>query len=125
MKLLVDMNLSPEWLGILSQAGWEAIHWITAGPPKAEDAEVFRWARDREYVILTQDLDFGQLLYHTRQGGPSVVMLRIRNESDPAQRARVCEVIRFAQDALELGALVVIDERRARLRRLPIQTGEE
>jgi predicted nuclease of predicted toxin-antitoxin system len=29
VKILVDMNLSPEWLQVLAQAGWEAKHWST------------------------------------------------------------------------------------------------
>jgi predicted nuclease of predicted toxin-antitoxin system len=66
MKLLVDMNLSPEWLKVLSRAGWQAIHWSTAGPATAADTELLAWARDHNYVVLTQDLDFGQLLFHTR-----------------------------------------------------------
>jgi len=27
MKLLVDMNLSPRWIGLLVDAGIEAAHW--------------------------------------------------------------------------------------------------
>ena len=30
MKLLVDMNLSPRWVGMLTQAGIEAAHWSVA-----------------------------------------------------------------------------------------------
>jgi len=31
MKLLVDMNLSPRWIGVLAGAGIEAAHWSTLG----------------------------------------------------------------------------------------------
>jgi predicted nuclease of predicted toxin-antitoxin system len=27
MKLLVDMNLSPDWAPLLNSCGWEAVHW--------------------------------------------------------------------------------------------------
>src|SRR5438552_3542433 len=27
VKLLVDMNLSPQWVGVLIEAGFEAVHW--------------------------------------------------------------------------------------------------
>jgi predicted nuclease of predicted toxin-antitoxin system len=76
MKVPVDMNLSPEWLEVLSRAGWEASHWSAVGSPTAEDLELLIWARDHNHVLLTQDLDFGQLLFHTRFRGPSVVILR-------------------------------------------------
>ena len=45
MRLLVDMNLSPEWVAVLNRAGWEAIHWSTVGNPRAEDEEIMAWAR--------------------------------------------------------------------------------
>ena len=32
MKLLLDMNLSPRWVGVLPAAGFEAIHWSDVGP---------------------------------------------------------------------------------------------
>jgi predicted nuclease of predicted toxin-antitoxin system len=38
MKLLVDMNLSPRWLKLLSEAGIEAAHWSALGRANAPDA---------------------------------------------------------------------------------------
>ena len=90
MKILVDMNLSPEWLAVLAQAGWQARHWSTVGSPTAPDADLLAWARQHGWVLLTQDLDFAELLFHTQAGTPSVVLLRLRNELDSAQQARVC-----------------------------------
>jgi predicted nuclease of predicted toxin-antitoxin system len=31
MKLLLDMNLSPTWVGFLEENGFEAVHWSTVG----------------------------------------------------------------------------------------------
>lgn len=44
MKVLVDMNLSPAWVGYLVEAGHEAAHWSNLGPADAPDVEVLRWA---------------------------------------------------------------------------------
>ncbi len=118
------MNLSPEWLTVLQQSGWQASHWSAIGSPTAPDTELLAWARQHGWVLLTQDLDFAELLFHTQAGTPSVALLRLRNELDSAQQARVCALLRTAAAALESGALLVIDEKRARLRRLPIETGD-
>ena len=40
MKLLVDMNLSPRWIELLSQAGFEAAHWSMMGPVNASDVRI-------------------------------------------------------------------------------------
>ena len=68
MKLLVDMNLSPEWLTVLEQAGWQARHWSTVGSPTAADTDLWDWARQHGCVLLTQDLDFAELLFHAQAG---------------------------------------------------------
>ena len=31
MRLLVDMNLSPRWVGVLINEGMEAVHWAAIG----------------------------------------------------------------------------------------------
>lgn len=40
MKILVDMNLSPEWVEVLQQAGFTAIHWSAVGKANAQDTEL-------------------------------------------------------------------------------------
>ena len=44
MKLIVDMNLSPRWVGVLAGAGIEAAHWSTLGAKNAPDAEIMAYA---------------------------------------------------------------------------------
>lgn len=56
MKLLVDMNLSPRWIGLLVDAGIEAAHWSTLGANNAPDNEIMTYASANGYVVLTHDL---------------------------------------------------------------------
>ena len=65
MKLLVDMNLSPAWVKILQQAGFDAIHWSEVGSPDAPDKTLFVWAREHKYIVFTHDMDFGAMLAAT------------------------------------------------------------
>jgi predicted nuclease of predicted toxin-antitoxin system len=62
VKILIDMNLSPEWVSFLEQAGFMCAHWSTVGNPRAPDSELMAWAREHGYVVFTHDLDFGALL---------------------------------------------------------------
>lgn len=120
MKILVDMNLSPDWIPLLISNGWDAVHWSQAGAPNAPDTELLSSARAAGQVLLTQDLDFAQLLFVTASSGPSVILLRLANEFDESIRARVCDSIRLASDDLQSGALLTISTSHARLRKLPI-----
>ena len=73
MRLVVDMNLSPRWVGWLREAGFDAEHWSTIGDATATDAVVMRAAHDRVAVVITNDLDFGAMLASSGTEGPSVI----------------------------------------------------
>ena len=72
LKLLVDMNLSPEWVSVLAKHGWQAMHWSTVGDPRASDKELMDWAVAHQYVVFTHDLDFGTMLALSHEAGSSV-----------------------------------------------------
>ena len=65
MTVLIDMNLSPRWVTALAVAGISSLHWASVGTLNAPDPEIMAYARERGWVILTQDLDFGTILATT------------------------------------------------------------
>jgi len=75
MKILIDMNLSPDWVQVLESAGHEAVHWSVVGNHDAPDLELFQWAIMRGYTVFTHDLDFGAILAATETRAPSVVQM--------------------------------------------------
>lgn len=121
MRLLIDMNLSPEWVTVLEDADMAAVHWSTVGVESAQDHAICEYARSNAFVILTQDLDFSQILFESAEAGPSVALLRIHDELDPREQARVVSILRKCRSELATGALLVIDGSRARIRPLPIR----
>ena len=120
MKLLVDMNLSPKWAGFLVTAGFDASHWTVLGAANAPDSEIMQWARERGYVVLTSDLDFGTILAVTHGDKPSVVQLRSDNLTYEMIGKQVVDALRQLEGELESGALVTIEPTRTRLRILPL-----
>jgi predicted nuclease of predicted toxin-antitoxin system len=75
MKLLVDMNLSPRWVGMLADAGFEAAHGSARGAKNAPDSEIVAYAKLDDYVVLTHDLDVGVILAATHGERHSVVQI--------------------------------------------------
>jgi predicted nuclease of predicted toxin-antitoxin system len=84
VKLLVDMNLSPRWVGALIDEGFEAVHWSAVGAPNAPDEDIMRYAMQNGFVVFTNDLDYGTLLALSRQAKPSVVQVRTSPHFSPA-----------------------------------------
>jgi predicted nuclease of predicted toxin-antitoxin system len=121
MKFLVDMNLSPSWVGFLVQAGFEAIHWSNVGPGDAPDAELMRWAADHGHVVLTSDLGYGAILAATQRRRPSVVQIRADVLVPAAIGVAVLAAVGQAAAELREGALLSVDAGRGRLRILPLR----
>ncbi len=119
-KLVIDMNLSPEWVPTLLARGWEAVHWSTVGDPRATDAAIMDWAAANQYVVFTHDLDFGTMLAHSHEAGPSVLQVRAQNVLPDHLGAAVAAALGQHEADLAAGALVVVDEGRSRVRVLPI-----
>jgi predicted nuclease of predicted toxin-antitoxin system len=44
VRVLIDMNLSPEWVAELTRYGYDAAHWSTVGDPRAADSAIMAWA---------------------------------------------------------------------------------
>jgi predicted nuclease of predicted toxin-antitoxin system len=121
MKILIDMNLSPAWQDILSDAGHEAVHWSQVGPPDAKDQPLLEWARDRGYIVFTHDLDFGAILAASKAEGPSVLQVRAQDVSPAHLSDLVLSVLVQFHDYLTRGAVVSVDEKAARVRVLPLR----
>jgi predicted nuclease of predicted toxin-antitoxin system len=79
MKILIDMNLSPDLVEVLQNNGLDAVHWSEIGAGNAPDREIMAWAKSNDYVVLTHDLDFGTILAVTQASAPSVVQIRIQD----------------------------------------------
>lgn len=120
MKLLVDMNLSPRWVGVLTDAGIEAVHWSSIGNHTAPDNEIMRYALQNDFIVLTHDLDFSAILAATQGSKPSVVQIRADDVSPDAIGTQVIAALRQTQADLDEGALLTVDPTRARLRILPL-----
>jgi predicted nuclease of predicted toxin-antitoxin system len=69
--------------------------------------------------VFTHDLDFGAILAATNADSPSVFQLRIQNISPNHIGEVVISAFKQFEETLIQGALVSIEEKRARARVLP------
>lgn len=120
MKLLLDMNIAPRWAEYLCTAGIQAIHWSRIGSANAPDADIMAYARTKDFIILTQDLDFTTLLAFTKAKKPSVVQLRSDDTRPESIGRHVIRALWQMKNELEKGALLSIDTNQARMRLLPL-----
>ena len=120
IQIVIDMNLSPDWVDELSKHGWTSVHWSAIGDPRAPDREIMDWARSHKHVVFTHDLDFGTMLALTHASGPSVIQVRGQNVLPDHMGPIVVAALKQYETDLAGGALIVVDESKSRIRILPI-----
>jgi predicted nuclease of predicted toxin-antitoxin system len=122
VRFLVDQNLSPLVAKLLRDAGHDAIHTREIGMATSDDASIFDRAATEDRTILSADTDFGTLLAERGTSTPSLVLWR---RSQDRRAASVVAILlanlESVEAALTEGAIVVLQEERLRIRRLPLR----
>ena len=80
MKLLLDENLSRRIIPIIEMDYPESSQVVLVGLEKATDQEVWQYAKENGFVIVTRDSDFYDLSL-IRGAPPQVIWLQTGNSS--------------------------------------------
>ena len=120
MKLLLDMNIPLKYTNLLKEKGFEVLHWSDVGDPKTHDNQIMAYARERDLIVITYDLDFSAILSATHDLKPSVVQVR----AALPQATQIVDLLAAAmfqnKNNLQNGAILTINTKKARVRMLPL-----
>jgi len=120
MKFLADMGISPRVVSALRERGHEAIHLQEQGLGKMPDSEILAKARAEGRVVLTHDLDFGELLAASGGVLPSVIIFRLNDMRAENVNFHLFGLLKEQSEMLEKGAVCSVSERKIRIRALPL-----
>jgi len=122
VKFLVDANLSSVVVDGLNESGFEAVHVGEVGLLSADDAEIFDYAEEEAFVVVTADSDFAMLLALSRASSPSVVQLRgVADQRSDVHLQLLLDQLPALVEPLESGAVASVSPDRVRVRDLPIE----
>jgi predicted nuclease of predicted toxin-antitoxin system len=106
-----------EWLRGL---GHDAVHLSERGAERLLDCEIFAVAAKEQRVIVTCDLDFGEILAASGGKSVSAIVFRLSNPRADRVMVRLADVLGRSRLSLEQGAIILVEDARHRVRRLPI-----
>jgi len=104
----------------LRERGHDALHLREEGLHRLSDEEILEKARLEDRVLLTFDLDFGDLLAAGLHESPSAILFRLHNQTPSIVTERLFRLLAESGRYLTGNALIVVEETRYRVRRLPI-----
>ncbi|MCC7163486.1 MAG: DUF5615 family PIN-like protein [Anaerolineae bacterium] len=120
MKFLGNMGISPKTIEHLRSLGHQATRLLEEGLERLPDERIIEKARAEQSIILTSDLDFGDLLAASRAESPSVIIFRLSDMRAANVNIYLQKVIKEHAEILEQGAIISVRDTRIRVRRLPI-----
>lgn len=120
MKILLDMNISPLWINFFTNNDHFVYHWSQVGSPNDPDIRIMKYARENGFVILTHDLDFGDLLSKHSYKLPSIVLIRQQNVIPLTHGELLLRIIASNEGRFANGVLITISRNNIRIRDLPI-----
>ena len=124
MRLLCDMGVSMKVVQWLRDRGHDCVHLRDEGLQRLPNGEIFARAIAEDRVVVTFDLDFGDIVATMGGRAASVLLFRLRNARGDHVIERISAALDMAADALESGAIVVVQETHLRIRHLPVGGAE-
>ncbi len=117
MRFLADESCDFIMVRALREAGHDvlAVSEITS---RAEDFEVIEFALREKRILLTEDKDFGQLVYAHGQKTLGVIFLRFAHSTRERIAGDVCTLVKDQGEKLT-GCFVTVQPGRIRISRIP------
>jgi predicted nuclease of predicted toxin-antitoxin system len=100
MRFLADMGVAMRVVEWLRDQGYDARHLREEELQRLPDDQIFRKAVAENRVVLTLDLDFGEIVAFSGQQNVSVVLFRLQNTRTPHVIDRLHVVLQAALSAL-------------------------
>ena len=114
MRFLVDESVGARLADWLATQGHDATAIARDYPFALPDTEVLALAHREGRVLITDDRDFGELVFHQRQPHAGVIYFQLRSQTFATRIRRLAAVL--ADYAEQLDQFIVVDDADVRVR---------
>ncbi len=120
MKFLIDNALSQILAKGLKEKRFDALHVREVGLAAASDHKIFEYALNQDRILISADTDFGTLLAFRESSKPSFILFRQTEKRPSSQLKLLLSHIADLENDLNSGSVIVFEDNRIRIRKLPI-----
>jgi predicted nuclease of predicted toxin-antitoxin system len=120
MKFLADMGVAGRIVDWLRSQGYDVKHLLDERLEKLPDKDIFSKGALEQRIILTFDLDFGEIAAFSKAKDVCTVIFRLHNTRTAHVIDRLASVLSECKKELQRGSIIVVEESRHRIRHLPI-----
>jgi predicted nuclease of predicted toxin-antitoxin system len=117
MKFLLDQSTDARLLSYLKQLGHDVTQIHHTYPESTPDEEVLSIARQEERILITDDRDFGELVFRLQQPHAGVIFLRLGTYAPLELKIERLNYV-LTQYADKLGQFLVVKKRTVRVSHL-------
>lgn len=119
LKYLADENISPLTVKTIRQLGYDITSAVEIGLQGAEDEKVVLLAQQENRIIITFDLDFGEIFYFASNIDVGIIVLRINPQTVEHTNKRLTTFLKakIIENSNLAKALIILEEKRYRYRK--------
>jgi predicted nuclease of predicted toxin-antitoxin system len=114
VRFLADENIHADIVAWLRSLGQDVLYAAESLAGRADD-DLLDLARRERRIIVTDDKDFGELVFHRRLAAYGVMLIRLSTPALEARLRRLREIWPAIESQAE-GRFVVLGDRKVRIR---------
>jgi len=114
IKFLMDESTGASVADYLRRAGFDVL-FVGETMQQADDADILAQAAHENRILMTNDKDFGELVFRSGRTHAGVVLFRLQDESQD-NRVRMAQIVAGEYPERLPGNFVVVTEKGIRVR---------
>jgi len=119
VKFFLDENIPNSSIEVLEELGYEVEHARTAGFKGSSDDEIARYAKEEEAILVTRDLDFGNVLWYPEGSHHGVLIIRLPHDYTAKQiTEKIKEFVEKIEVEKLVGHITILELGRYRMREI-------
>lgn len=113
MKFLADVNIEKAIVDELRGLGYDTV-WIAEEDPYLDDLSIFKITQKENRVLLTNDKDFGEIVFRQKLTPAGIILFRIKGQ-DVREKVKLLKKLLASNEGRIMKHFVVVTKEKVRL----------